>query len=137
MLKTPCNTQPLVTSFSFHTHLLQEQHPRQKIKALTCCRINISFCPHSKGEIHPKSKVQGPAPVFTGLADSSLDAPEQEVGCFYFHLLNREDRGMAPFCPSALGSGQASGGLGETPALGWGCQGREGCSEGHALAKPC
>lgn len=76
------NTQPLLTSISSHTHLLQEQHSGQQIKALTCCRINISFCPHSKGEIHPKAKVQGTVPIFTGLADSSLDALKQELIAF-------------------------------------------------------
>lgn len=126
MLKTPCNTQPLLTSFSFHTHLLQEQHPRQQIKALTCCRINISFCPHSKGEIHPKSKVQGPAPVFTGLADSSLDAPEQEVGCFYFHLLNRENRGDGSLLSICTGewSGQWRPWRNPSPRVGLPGQGR-------------
>lgn len=125
------NTQPLVTSISFHTHLLQEQHPRQQIKALTCCRIKNSFCPHYKGKIHSKSKVQGAVSIFTGLADSSLVALKQEVGCFYFHLLNRKDTGLFLFCPPVLG-----GGLGETPSLWWGCQGMEGCSEGYAVAKP-
>lgn len=65
------DTQPLVIAMSFHTHLLQEQHSREQIKA---CRINNLSFPHFKGKIHSKSKVQGAVPIFTGLADSSLDA---------------------------------------------------------------
>lgn len=74
-LPAPPTTDPTQTyrALSFHTHL-QEQQPSQQIQVLTCCRVHVLICPHSKGEIHPKSKVQGPVPVFTVLADSSLDA---------------------------------------------------------------
>lgn len=60
---------------------------------------HLILAPFQRADI-PKSNVQGAVPVFTGLADSNLDAFKQEVGYFYFHLLNRKDRGI--FCPTCM-----------------------------------